>query len=142
MNRSRLGILAFVFACYLLQPCITYASEEKYLITAFELNQLESNLKQLQKINRDSQTELIMLKTELEKSRNELTSARKESELLKTELNILKINSQTQMDLLQSANTSLKIYEAEEKAKLKASKRQSTLAYGLSAVLLYALLKK
>ena len=86
--------------------------------------------------------ELKLLKNELKLSKEELTKAKNESILLKTELIALKQTSQTQSELLQSANKSLETYAAEEKKKKRAIKTQRNVAYGLSAVLLYALVRK
>ena len=133
-------LLVLLFALWL--PDTTYAAEVEYRITASELNQLENNLSRLKIINEKSQMELKLLKNELKLSKEELTKAKNESILLKTELIALKQTSQTQSELLQSANKSLETYAAEEKKKKRAIKTQRNVAYGLSAVLLYALVRK
>ena len=93
----------------------------EYRITAPELNQLEKSLSQLKIINEKSQKKLM---------------------LLKNELATLKQTSQTQTALLQSANKSLATYAAEEKKRQRVIKTQRNVAYGLSAILLYALVRK
>ncbi len=135
-------LLVLLFAWCLWLPDTTYAAEVEYRITASELNQLENNLSRLKIINEKSQMELKLLKNELKLSKEELTKAKNESILLKTELIALKQTSQTQSELLQSANKSLETYAAEEKKKKRAIKTQRNVAYGLSAVLLYALVRK
>ena len=135
-------LLVLLFAWCLWLPDTTYAAEVEYRITASELNQLENNLSRLKIINEKSQIELKLLKNELKLSKEELTKAKNESILLKTELIALKQTSQTQSELLQSANKSLETYAAEEKKKKRAIKTQRNVAYGLSAVLLYALVRK
>ena len=135
-------LLVLLFAWCLWLPDTTYAAEVEYRITAAELNQLENNLSRLKIINEKSQMELKLLKNELKLSKEELTKAKNESILLKTELIALKQTSQTQSELLQSANKSLETYAAEEKKKKRAIKTQRNVAYGLSAVLLYALVRK
>ena len=135
-------LLVLLFAWCLWLPDTTYAAEVEYRITASELNQLENNLSRLKTINEKSQMELKLLKNELKLSKEELTKAKNESILLKTELIALKQTSQTQSELLQSANKSLETYAAEEKKKKRAIKTQRNVAYGLSAVLLYALVRK
>ena len=135
-------LLVLLFAWCLWLADTTYAAEVEYRITASELNQLENNLSRLKIINEKSQMELKLLKNELKLSKEELTKAKNESILLKTELIALKQTSQTQSELLQSANKSLETYAAEEKKKKRAIKTQRNVAYGLSAVLLYALVRK
>lgn len=54
----------------------------------------------------------------------------------------MKKTSQMQTDLLQGANASLKTYASEEKKKMQAIKNQRNVAYGVGAVLLYALVRK
>ena len=135
-------LLVLLFAWCLWLPDTTYAAEVEYRITASELNQLENNLSRLKIINEKSQMELKLLKNELKLSKEELTKAKNESILLKTELIALKQTSQTQTELLQNANKSLETYAAEEKKKKRAIKTQRNVAYGLSAVLLYALVRK
>ena len=126
-------LLVLLFAWCLWLPDTTYAAEVEYRITASELNQLENNLSRLKIINEKSQMELKLLKNELKLSKEELTKAKNESILLKTELIALKQTSQTQSELLQSANKSLETYAAEEKKKKRAIKTQRNVAYGLSA---------
>ena len=140
MLKRNMWLLVLLFALWL--PDTTYAAEVEYRITASELNQLENNLSRLKIINEKSQMELKLLKNELKLSKEELTKAKNESILLKTELIALKQTSQTQSELLQSANKSLETYAAEEKKKKRAIKTQRNVAYGLSAVLLYALVRK
>ena len=135
-------LLVLLFAWCLWLPDTTYAAETQYRITASELNQLESSLNQLKEINNKSQTELVQLKNELKISKSELTKARNESNLLKTELATLKQTSQSQTALLQSVNKSLETYAAEEKKRVQVIKAQRNVAYGISAVLLYALVRK
>lgn len=135
-------LLVLLFAWCLWLPDTTYAAEAEYRITASELNQLENNLSRLKTVNEKSQMELKLLKNELKLSKEELTKAKNESNLLKTELIALKQTSQTQTELLQSANKSLETYAAEEKKRQRVIKTQRNVAYGLSAVLLYALVRK
>lgn len=142
MLKRNMWLLVLLFAWCLWLPDTTYAAEVEYRITASELNQLENNLSRLKTINEKSQMELKLLKNELKLSKEELTKAKNESILLKTELIALKQTSQTQSELLQSANKSLETYAAEEKKKKRAIKTQRNVAYGLSAVLLYALVRK
>lgn len=142
MLKRNMWLLVLLFAWCLWLPDTTYAAEVEYRITASELNQLENNLSRLKIINEKSQMELKLLKNELKLSKEELTKAKNESILLKTELIALKQTSQTQSELLQSANKSLETYAAEEKKKKRAIKTQRNVAYGLSAVLLYALVRK
>lgn len=142
MIKRNIWLLGLLFALYLCLPYTTYAAEVQYSITASELNQLESNLIQLKNINEKSQMELKELKSELTLSKTELIKAENESNLLKVELLKLKQTSQVQSELLQNANKSLATYAAEEKKKKRAIKTQRNVAYGLSAVLLYALVRK
>ena len=142
MLKRNMWLLVLLFAWCLWLPDTTYAAEVEYRITASELNQLENNLSRLKIINEKSQMELKLLKNELKLSKEELTKAKNESILLKTELIALKQTSQTQSELLQSANKSLETYAAEENKKKRAIKTQRNVAYGLSAVLLYALVRK
>ena len=135
-------LLVLLFAWCLWLPDTTYAAEAEYRITASELNQLENNLSRLKIINEKSQMELKLLKNELKLSKEELSKAKNESILLKTELIALKQTSQTQTELLQSANKSLETYAAEAKKRQMVIKTQRNVAYGLSAVLLYALVRK
>ena len=135
-------LLVLLFAWCLWLPDTTYAAEVESRITASELNQLENNLSRLKIINEKSQMELKLLKNELKLSKEELTKAKNELIPLKTELIALKQTSQTQSELLQSANKSLETYAAEGKKKKRAIKTQRNVAYGLSAVLLYALVRK
>lgn len=142
MVKRNMWLLVLLFALYLWLPYTTYAAEVQYPITASKLNQLESNLIQLKNINEKSQTELKELKSELTLSKTELIKARNESNLLKVELLKLKQTSQAQTELLQNANKSLATYAAEEKKKLRVIKKQRNIAYGVSAILLYAWMRK
>lgn len=142
MLKRNMWLLVLLFAWCLWLPDTTYAAEVEYRITASELNQLENNLSRLKTINEKSQMELKLLKNELKLSKEELTKAKNESILLKTELIALKQTSQTQTELLQIANKSLETYAAEEKKRQRAIKTQRNVAYGLSAILLYALVRK
>ena len=142
MLKRNIYLLALLFALCLWLPDTAFAAETQYRITASELNQLESSLNQLKIISENSQTELQKLKTELSISKNELMQARNESKLLKIELATLKQTSQKQTELLQSANKSLAAYAAEEKKRQRVIKAQRNIAYGVSAVLLYALVRK
>lgn len=142
MLKRNMWLLVLLFAWCLWLPDTTYAAEAEYRITASELNQLENNLSRLKTVNEKSQMELKLLKNELKLSKEELTKAKNESNLLKTELIALKQTSQTQTELLQSANKSLETYAAEEKKRQRVIKTQRNVAYGLSAVLLYALVRK
>ena len=135
MVKRNMWLLVLLFALYLWLPYTTYAAEVQYPITASELNQLESNLIQLKNINEKSQTELKELKSELTLSKTEFN-------LLKVELLKLKQTSQAQTELLQNANKSLATYAAEEKKKLRVIKKQRNIAYGVSAILLYAWMRK
>lgn len=142
MLKRNMWLLVLLFAWCLWLPDTTYAAEAEYRITASELNQLENNLSRLKIINEKSQMELKLLKNELKLSKEELSKAKNESILLKTELIALKQTSQTQTELLQSANKSLETYAAEAKKRQMVIKTQRNVAYGLSAVLLYALVRK
>lgn len=142
MLKRNMWLLVLLFAWCLWLPDTTYAAEAEYRITASELNQLENNLSRLKTVNEKSQMELKLLKNELKLSKEELTKAKNESNLLKTELIALKQTSQTQTELLQSANKSLETYAAEEKKRQRVIKTQRNVAYGVSAVLLYALVRK
>ena len=106
------------------------------------MNQLESNLTQLQQLNEKSQKELSLLKTELKISKTELSKVKQQSIMLQSELTVLKKTSQMQTDLLQGANASLKMYVEGEKKRLTAIKKQRNIAYGVGSVLLYALVRK
>ena len=150
MLKRNMWLLVLLFAWCLWLPDTTYAAEVEYRITASELNQLENNLSRLKTINEKynkcvlelAEAELKLLKNELKLSKEELTKAKNESILLKTELIALKQTSQTQTELLQIANKSLETYAAEEKKRQRAIKTQRNVAYGLSAILLYALVRK
>ena len=139
-KNTLLLVLAFVFCLWL--PATGNTAEKTYRITEQELNQLESSLTQLQQLNEKSQTELSLLKTELKISKTELSKVKQQSIMLKNELTVLKRTSQMQTDLLQGANASLKTYAAEEKKRMQAIKNQRNIAYGVGAVLLYALVRK
>ena len=103
---------------------------------------VREHLAQLKQLNEKSQKELSLLKTELEISKTELNKAKQQSIMLQSELTVLKKTSQMQTDLLQGANASLKTYASEEKKKMQAIKNQRNVAYGVGAVLLYALVRK
>ena len=141
MKRKNMYFTALLFLLSLVfLPAFSYAAE--YRITEQELNQLESNLTQLQQLNEKSQKELSLLKTELKISKTELSKVKQQSIMLQSELTVLKKTSQMQTDLLQGANASLKTYASEEKKKMQAIKNQRNVAYGVGAVLLYALVRK
>ena len=139
-KNTLLLVLVFVFCLWL--PATGLAAEKTYRITEQELNQLESNLTQLQQLNEKSQKELSLLKIKLQESRSELNAAKEESGKLRSELMELRKTSMTQEQLLQSANESLKMYAEGEKKRLTAIKKQRNIAYGVGAVLLYALVRK
>lgn len=142
MKTGKILLLVLLFAFCLWLPAIGLAAENTYRITETELNILQGNLNQLQILNGKSQKELSLLKIELQESKSELAVVKKESETLRNELMALKEISMAQESLLQSANESLKTYATAEKEKRRLIKRQRNLAYGLSAVLLYTLIRQ
>ena len=84
--------------------------EPVYTITETELVTLENNLAQLSAINNKLQMELAAQKRELH-------ILKQESSTLLNQLNSLQLQSQKQQDLLTAANKSLEEYAIEEKNK-------------------------
>ena len=128
---SKRWILAIIL---LLSLCVSHSvfastdiSIPMYQISVQELNRLDDNLTTLAQINKQSQQELIALKSEL------ITVSR--------ELNALKPTSIVQENLLATANKSLEQSANEVQRKQRIIKRQRNFAYFLCAGLVYAMIK-
>ena len=103
--------LSLLFCWWLFfAPGTCSASEPMYQITETELATLENNLAQLSAINNKLQMELAAQKRELH-------ILKQESSTLLNQLNSLQLQSQKQQDLLTAANKSLEEYAIEEKNK-------------------------
>ena len=73
--------------------------------------------------------------------REQLAEAKKQLTMLTQQLNELKVDSEQQQQLLQTANQSLEQYAKEEKAKQRSLERQRNIAYLIAAGLLYVAVK-
>ena len=135
-------LLSLFFCCSLSVAATCAAAEGGYWITETELTQLESNLTRLSAINQQSQQDLALLEQQLEKSQQELTVARKKSALLEQQLAALKLDSQKQEQLLQTANASLQTFAAEEKRTRLRIKAQRNTWETVSVILVGALIHK
>lgn len=126
--------IILLLACLLYCFAPLHCEAAEYRITEAELTRLETNLTQLEAINNQSQQESKMLRKQLAEAKKQLT-------MLTQQLNELRVASEKQEQLLQTANQSLKQYAKEEKAKQRSLKRQRNIAYIIAAGLLYVAAK-
>lgn len=110
----------------------TFASQQ-YVITAEEMNALDSRLQQQEILINKSKAELNNLKQQLAVSQQKLSEAKQQSAQLQQQLAELKKTSQMQAGLIASANQSLKMYEEEVKAEQKKIRRERDTAYFIIA---------
>ena len=110
-----------------------------YLITEVELQQLDSNLTQLENINNKLRTELVQSKQELLTVRTELIEVQKQLLQSSAELKSAKDSLTKAQSSLQTANESLSKYEQEVKSEIRALKWQRTL---LGATIAYLIIKQ
>ena len=136
LPRKRRSLFALLLAFLLwLAAGSGSQAEEMYQISETELTQLEMGLNQLEKNNETKQQLLTEQQTQL-------TEANKQLETVKSQLTESKtLNAQTQKSL-ETANQSLQQLEQEAKQKIRVKTRQRNLWIGISALAIYAYVKK
>ena len=136
-----------VLCCTLLVACLSFipalcSAEQRYQITATELERLDRNLTELRNINDRQRTESATLRKQLETSQTQLTEAGKQSQTLKAQLGALKLTLEGQEQSLQNANRLLQQYEQEERLRLRKIKSQRNIAYVIAATAVYFAIRK
>lgn len=123
LTRKSLRVFCLLWLCLLLGLlCATVCSaEQTYRITDQELTQLETNLATLKINNNKQQKELQNLLIQLNESK------------------VLQQQTQTSLD---NANKYLAEYGKEVKARERRLKRQKNIAYAITGILTYVLIKK
>lgn len=136
LTRLKSYVILLLFTGYLLVlPCSVFATEQAgsktdtIAVPRQQLVLLQTKLNQLSSINEQLAARSAKLKQELATCQNELAVAKKESETLKSQLTTLKQQSQSNEDLLESANRSLMSYSKEMKSKLATAKTQRDMAW-------------
>ena len=145
-QRLKKYVILLLFIGYLLAlPCSAFAMEQTtsktdtVAVSYQQLMLLRDKLNQLENINEQLAAHSMKLKQELIMCQVELKKAKKESETLKSQLATLKQQSQSNEDLLESANKSLTLASQEMKDKLATVKTQRDLAYLVAiGVILYS----
>ena len=136
LPRKRKSLFALLLAFLLwLAAGSGSQGEEMYRISETELTQLEMGLNHLEKNNETKQQLLTEQQTQLTEANQQLETVKKQLTESKT------LNVQAQKSL-ETANQSLKQLEEETKRKVRVKARQRNLWIGVSAVLLYAYIKK
>lgn len=131
------SLLSLLFAFVLLVVSSTTVLAGAYLITEEELNQLDSNLTQLENINNKLRTELLLSKQELLTVRTELSEVQKQLLLSNNELKLAKQDLTKAQNSLQTANEYLTKYDNEVKSEIRTLKLQRTVL-GVAAIYLLA----
>lgn len=149
LKRLRIYALMLCFLLFSSFPSLTHAGEytstlegREYILTEMQYQKLVNNLSELAKINRTSQQELKAAREQLKTANAKLLEAEKRLKELENTYVSLKVEMTEQESLLQNANKSLQVAEAEFKAKQKKTRWQRNTAYTIAACALYAAIKR
>ena len=138
-RKLKLLLPLLLFAWVLLSVTGSGSAEAAYLITAEELQQLDSNLTQLESINNQLRTDLLKSKQDLLTVRTELVEVQRQLLQSSAELKSAKDSLTKASESLQTANESFNKYSKEVSSEIRALKLQRTI---LGAAIAYLIIKK